>query len=91
MEVGIGDLFKITSPFKNCKYKYKVFKIIEVSHSKKSVWYQDNRTNNKCRCNRCVDVVNNQRYVINIDDITIYMSASEKSREDKLKKLLNNE
>ena len=99
IEIQIGDFIKIAEPFRKCKYKKMVHKIIDVSKSGKSVWYSDNRTNNKCDCGRCIKLkLNNticlpieelnNTICLPIEEVKLHMKVQEKEREIKLKQLL---
>lgn len=88
IEVEVGDFIKIAKPYRKCKYKSKVFQINSISNSGKSVWYNDNRTNNKCFCGHCIELKHSSKVNIILEEITLHQKLKEKKREDKLKVLL---
>lgn len=70
----------------SCKDPNKKFTIGDISKSGLSVYYEDNRTNNKCRCNYC-------RYqssikCISISNLEIVETKLQKQRNEKLKFIL---
>lgn len=52
----VGDIFIIKrekGQIKPCKYLNKKFKIKKVSKSQSTIYYDDTRTNIKCKCHNC--------------------------------------
>lgn len=88
IEIEVGDYIKINHPYRKCKYKDIVRVIDSISNSGKSVWYSDNRTNNKCVCGRCIEIRNESKVNIVIEEIKLYQKKADKEREIKLKYLL---
>lgn len=72
-----------------CKYKDRIYVITNFSKSKKSVYFEDKKTNKSCRCNLC----SSSSYIksIGIIDITIIETKVQYDRNKKLIKLLKNE
>jgi hypothetical protein len=87
MNFEIGDSFVIidTPYFKyNCKDK-KSFIIKSFSKSGLSVYYNDTRTNKKCRCNNCVKLETIK--CIGVCNIELVATRMQRERDQKLKKL----
>lgn len=98
----IGDLFVITRKgrYRNkpCPYADKEYVIKSFSKSGGSVYYDDNRTNIKCRCNNCHKTYHrefiNGEWVnvsmprcIGVVDIRIVEKRLERERDIKIKLL----
>lgn len=89
IEIEVGDIIQLANPYRKCKFKEKTQTIRLISNTGKSVWYNDKRTNNKCKCGRCLDLERTKgRVNITLDKIKLFQKGSEKLREDKLKLLL---
>lgn len=89
IEIEPGDIIKLVQPYKKCKFKDMSFIVDRLSHSGKSIWFYDKRTNVKCKCGRCQDLYNNKGNVnIDLCEIKLHMKKSEIERERKLKTLL---
>ena len=85
MNFEIGDSFKIvdTEYFKyGCKDQ-KEFVIKSFSKSRQSVYYEDNRTNPKCRCQNCSMIKGVK--CIGVDNIELIDKRLQIERENKLK------
>lgn len=99
----IGDVFVIGNPFEGrnrksksggfyyykCKTPDKRFIIKRFSGSKLTIYYDDKRTNNGCRCNHCNSkpLIDFEKSV-NSNSIVIVESKLERLRDLKLKLLL---
>ena len=87
MNFEIGDSFKIvdTEYFKyRCKDQ-REFLIKSFSKSGLSVYYEDNRTNPKCRCNNCSMIKGVK--CIGITNIELVSKRLQRERNLKLKEL----
>jgi hypothetical protein len=88
MKYEIGDSFVIIDT-EHWKYKckdQKEFIIKSFSKSLLSVYYEDNRTNPKCRCNNC-SIINKGVKCIGVNNIELVSKRIQRERENKLKKL----
>lgn len=100
-KVEVGDLFVITRKGKHrnrpCPYADKVF--VVKSFTNRSVFYEDNRTNIRCRCINCAKVYI-RRYdeeggwskvevprSIGVNDIKVVEKRLERERDIKIKLL----
>lgn len=87
----IGDIFVIRDPYKKRKYYYscknpnKEFSIKRITQSRLSVYYDDLRTNNSCKCHNCDQ--NKIERCISVNCIYIVETKKERQRHLKLKKL----
>ena len=87
MSYEIGDAFIIIDipSFKyNCKDR-KEFVIKNFSKSGLSVYYEDNRTNTKCKCNNC-SIIKGVK-CIGIVNIELVSARKQRERDIKLIKL----
>lgn len=83
----IGDKFVIKYKRKNkCLFPNKEFRIKGFSKSKLSIFYDDLRTNIKCKCSICSNASAN--ICLSIENITITISRLNEIRDKKLKILL---
>ena len=68
--VNIGDVFILKYDEKDkrnrCVYYRKRYTISDLSKSKLTVFYKDNRTNYKCKCSKCSDR-------LAMDELTYYI------------------
>jgi hypothetical protein len=101
MNPEIGDKFiinwkRIISAYpsvKLCKFPDLEFTIESFSKSKISVYYLDNRTNKKCKCQYCGksiygnNIKNNNTCSIGVADIIITKKKLSIERDNKLKRL----
>ena len=76
MSVEVGDVFIIKNtyywhnkPRTRCLNPNKTFRVLQHSKSKLSVYYNDNRTNNPCKCSNCR--LNQSIRCIAINDIKV--------------------
>jgi hypothetical protein len=90
MKYEIGDSFVIINTDCSLNWKYKCkdqkeFIIKSFSKSLLSVYYEDNRTNPKCRCNNCS--MNKGVKCIGVSNIELVSKRIQIERENKLKRL----
>jgi hypothetical protein len=94
MSFEIGDSFKIVdggiNPKNSRVYKYnckdqKEFIITKLSKSGHSVYYEDNRTNKKCKCKNCSD--EDEIKCIGVVNIELVSKRLQRERNLKLKRL----
>jgi hypothetical protein len=95
MKPELGDRFIIdyknlkkiypSSRFFDCKLPNMIFTICGFSKSNLSVYYNDNRTNKKCSCNRCSD--EKQLKSVGVTSIIIIQKRISFERDRKLKAL----
>jgi hypothetical protein len=60
----IGDIFifkKVKGQIKPCKYQGKRFKIKKISKYGGTIYYDDLRTNIKCKCSNCRPIITNYK------------------------------
>lgn len=81
----IKKIYPSSSRFFDCKLPNMIFTICGFSKSNLSVYYNDNRTNKKCNCNRCSD--DKKVKSIGISDIIIVQKKISFERDRKLKAL----
>ncbi len=78
----IGDVFILKYDEKDkknrCVYYRKKYTITDISKSYKTVFYNDNRTNYKCKCTRCKDTKVNKNILVK--DIIIVETKLQASR-----------
>ena len=97
----IGDEFvinhknieKLYKGLVKCTEPNKVFSIEKFSKSGISVYYYDNRTNIKCKCQQCdqiKDIFRMGQKSIGISQILLVRTYKQKLREIKLNKILKN-
>ena len=91
MKYEIGDSFVIINTDCSLNWKYKCkdqkeFIIKSFSKSLLSVYYEDNRTNQKCRCNNC-SIINKGVKCIGVTNIKLVSKRIQRERENKLKRL----
>jgi hypothetical protein len=80
--VNIGDVFILKYDEKDkknrCVYYRKKYTITDLTKSKLTIFYKDNRTNYKCKCSKCSDTRVNKN--ISIKDIIIVETKLQASR-----------
>lgn len=95
MEIGdrfIIDWKGIKSTYPSviqCKYKDRIYIITGLSKSKKSVYFEDKKTNKSCRCDLCSSSSSIKSTAIR--DIKVIETKVQYDRNKKLIKLLKNE
>ena len=89
MRAEVGDTI-ILKANKFCSAKpNKEFIVESLSKSEISVYYRDNRTNNKCRCNRCQnDPFNKGLKCIGMVDIIVVETRIQRERDIKINQLI---
>ncbi len=89
IEVEPGDLIKwIKANSKKCKYRDKIYTISKLSKASMSVWFDNPRTNNKCRCHICRGLLGYNSINVGISNIKLHTKGLTKKRNDKIKRLL---
>ena len=98
--MGIGDVFIIFDKNKGksrrnidgvnyfsytCKDPNKKFIIKRISGSNKTIYYDDNRTNNSCKCHNCRG---EKEKSIHYEEILIVETKFQRERDIKLKLIL---
>ena len=97
----IGDLFIIFDKNKGksrrnigvnfsytCKDPNKKFIIKRLSGSNKTIYYNDNRTNNNCECHNCHNCIGEKEKSIRYEEILIVETKFQRERDIKLKTIL---
>lgn len=78
----IGDVFILKYDEKDkknrCVYYRKRYTITDLTKSKRTVYYNDNRTNYKCKCVKCSNRKINK--MASVDDIVIVETKLQASR-----------
>jgi hypothetical protein len=87
-EIEIGHLFKVNNTDKKCKYKDKIYSVSSTTKSGKGIWFTDNRTNNKCTCNLCLEIHRNYRTHIPVLDVKFVGTIEQRKRNKTIDKLL---
>ena len=95
MNIEVGDEFvinwksinKLYPDLKKCLYPDKRFIVIDKTKSGLSVYFEDNRTNNNCKCSYCSKPKDNNRKSIGIVSITLTRKKQAIERDRKLKKI----
>lgn len=100
MVINIGDTFRIDMTetyvlypnLKKCKYPTKTFVVDKFSKSSMSVYYLDNRTSSKCKCELCINTDNNSKRIklrcISINEVVITETKLQRERDIKLRQIL---
>ena len=91
--VDYGKINEIYPDFMKCQDPDKVFIIESFSKSGLSVYYIDNRTNNKCNFNNCskkgkeIYLNGSTRRCVGVSDIKLHSKRIQRERNNKLKQL----
>ena len=86
--IEIGDEFIINKKYTGCKYPNKKFIAKRLSHSNLGVYFDDFRTNIKCKCSICrfdkswgTDKENKNEKYTQVDNVIVVKKAKQRNRE----------